>query len=696
MEKTPTDNNNTGNDRQNLSKDAEIEALKQQISQLQNQLNTLSNNTVPEPQATDGLQPNHSPRSISQAPPATPRTAPYPKSNPFRRNRDESAESIIGKYALPVIATVLILIGVCFFAATIWETMPDGVKAGMVFLLGAVIAGAGLLFGRKRQMRAFRVSMVAVALAIAYIDIICMFRLWEIIGLIITAVLILIWVGLCAFLSCILGECVFHFCSITGLYISSILCYDLFETDAAGIVIILALSAAYAALTITYKLRFHMLSFLFGIIGCLMMINLIAFSSPACDENSPICIAIRILVYAISCCYAFFYNRAGYDNPGEPKFVERIFGCLNSFAVSLTLVIYIAAISDNLFIPEYLPIIAVIVLFCIKKECRSENFIGGFIPLLSAFGCISDILLDTAYPGMVLFTIIPLVILFLGNTLTNSVLAVIAQAFLAVISLIFANDLNTESDPENLVFLVISIFISAAFYIIYLRRQQRYYYSSTLILLLITITANGNAFSTLFEAEAVGVLTSVILLATVAVNAIFVIEKSPSAAITRIDLIIYGFVSQIFLLEVYSEAIDPVSKVFYILLLAASLILIWYSIGYKSDRKMFASLMCMSLLLIDYFVIVYQTFLAEYGFVISVGLLLIATCFIVYGFRKRSKAARLYGLVLVFVAVAKMLLIDIIITDQIMRVACLIGAGLICLAISFLYNKMEKKLKEEA
>ncbi len=84
---------------------------------------------------------------------------------------------------------------------------------------------------------------------------------------------------------------------------------------------------------------------------------------------------------------------------------------------------------------------------------------------------------------------------------------------------------------------------------------------------------------------------------------------------------------------------------------------------------------------------------SEYELAGSVITLCLALVFIICGFRIKQKTLRLYGLFLTMVCVLKLLLIDISYENSIMRVIGFIGAGIICFAISWLYNRANRKLK---
>ncbi len=81
------------------------------------------------------------------------------------------------------------------------------------------------------------------------------------------------------------------------------------------------------------------------------------------------------------------------------------------------------------------------------------------------------------------------------------------------------------------------------------------------------------------------------------------------------------------------------------------------------------------------------------SFVISLVGIIFAVVFIVIGFYKRLKGFRLYGLVLCLVCIAKLLLVDVEYDSSLMRPVGYLTAGLLCYLISWIYSKLENRIK---
>lgn len=79
------------------------------------------------------------------------------------------------------------------------------------------------------------------------------------------------------------------------------------------------------------------------------------------------------------------------------------------------------------------------------------------------------------------------------------------------------------------------------------------------------------------------------------------------------------------------------------------------------------------------------------SFVIGIVL---AIAFIGVGFYYRMKGFRLYGLVLCLVCVAKLLLVDVEYDSSVMRPVGCLTAGLLCYFVSWIYSKLENRIKK--
>ena len=76
-------------------------------------------------------------------------------------------------------------------------------------------------------------------------------------------------------------------------------------------------------------------------------------------------------------------------------------------------------------------------------------------------------------------------------------------------------------------------------------------------------------------------------------------------------------------------------------------------------------------------------------------MLLFAAGSIVFGFYKNYKSFRVYGLILSMVSIFKLVLFDVTNKSALYNAVGFLVCGLICFGISFLYNKIENRVKKK-
>ena len=85
----------------------------------------------------------------------------------------------------------------------------------------------------------------------------------------------------------------------------------------------------------------------------------------------------------------------------------------------------------------------------------------------------------------------------------------------------------------------------------------------------------------------------------------------------------------------------------------------------------------------------------ELSMLLSVLMLLSGAGSITFGFYKNYKSFRIYGLILSMVSVFKLILFDVSGKSALYNAAGFLVCGLICFGISFLYNKIENRVKRK-
>ena len=83
------------------------------------------------------------------------------------------------------------------------------------------------------------------------------------------------------------------------------------------------------------------------------------------------------------------------------------------------------------------------------------------------------------------------------------------------------------------------------------------------------------------------------------------------------------------------------------------------------------------------------------NFIVDIIFFVIAITCIIIGFEQNYKSFRYYGLVLSLISVAKLTLIDITYSNSVGRAFSFFICGILCFAISLIYNKIDKNFKNK-
>lgn len=162
------------------------------------------------------VRPADAPRSLkmdvpplhsAQARPAPPLSRPKPQPGPSRRAGKTGwsilgmsvSESSIGKYIISLLACLLLLLGCCVLILMGWSHMSRLVKAAVIALGGGgfLAVGLGLV---KKLPKSFSDSLTACGLCILYADVVALYQAWALVPLWGVLLLILAWDGACILL----------------------------------------------------------------------------------------------------------------------------------------------------------------------------------------------------------------------------------------------------------------------------------------------------------------------------------------------------------------------------------------------------------------------------------------------------------------------------------------------------------------
>ena len=112
----------------------------------------------------------------------------------------------VGKYALTVLASVLILGAVCVFLALLWPSIPDFVKYVLLLAIGVGLELLGAQRARNFSMRPFWLGVSGLGSAILFLDVTAGGMLFGLYGGLLSVILVLAWCGVAFYLGRMAGS----------------------------------------------------------------------------------------------------------------------------------------------------------------------------------------------------------------------------------------------------------------------------------------------------------------------------------------------------------------------------------------------------------------------------------------------------------------------------------------------------------
>lgn len=202
-------------------------------------------------------------------------------SGEYKKKQEAShrlTETSLGKYALPVLATILILSGLGVLSYMTWDLIPDAGKSVLILLLAGCFAGAGII-SEKKGYHVFSHALTGLSFAAVYLDLIIMHWIWNIMSLPVTFLGIAAWCIVGAWLAQKQKDRFYYLIVFTGLLVSTGVSYKVLNSnlDLSATVLLLVLMAGYLALSWMYQKEYQEHRLLVGLTGALMFLVMSEF-----------------------------------------------------------------------------------------------------------------------------------------------------------------------------------------------------------------------------------------------------------------------------------------------------------------------------------------------------------------------------------------------------------------------------------
>lgn len=646
---------------------AEIQSLAQQINDLSARVSAL--------ERTETVQPAQ--RAIQ-----SPQPKPVPMPKPASTLKiSQNLENKVGKNLFAIVASLLVLIGVCVFISTIYAYIPDAVKILVIFVLGFVLLGGGLALYLKNSNR-FWLGVASCGLAELLVSIITAHSYFGVLSLGVTFGLTLLWV-ISAFWLTKFQPTVFKTIGYIGFIISILLGLSLLGDG--DVPMYLMLLCSFAVLSAFFVVINPSRVKLNTTLAFLNVANLSLFLLYEHNLPDNVCWLSGALVIAILAAYHGLYLLRGKLHADAYPFFSilsmvvlglfiRDYHMAVIIPMSLSLLFFLwfanhrvtkkqtAQVLYSVFAGVYIAILAMV-----AGSWRLSFWFAGFA--VAAYGLYwLTKKRSVAWLGFVCFSMF-----YAMNGLDHKLTMVgIFAAALGVFAVLrFTKLLHRDAALE------------AAWYVLSFAIAH-----SLKSIVLNELSLTGHEYHTM-RTICDGVFYSLLTIP----NTLYlhITLKDPARIMNITPKGIVVMVVQGFLFFNCLYAIE--SEMWYIVTLGivGSLLVASYSLLYTfktrgNDKKLMVwqfvkfSLYCWTVL----------NLLESPGILVNITLLLIAIAAVIVGFKLNQKSVRIYGLVLSLLDVVCLILFNVDYSDSLKLAGGIVLCGVLCFVISFIYSRISK------
>lgn len=595
------------------------------------------------------------------------------------------SEVFVGRYALPVIASMMILIGICAMGFIVWDIIPDMLKATLVFMIAGCCFGIGLWIGRKNKMIIFKNAILSTGLAILYADIVLMQSVWLFVPEYIAIGLFLIWCTFGILLSRYYNEKLFYWITVIGIAVTAFLLREGISYDLRGFVVSFIMIAAFIINCFLFIRQYEEGSPVFGLAAIGIFYSLGYHENDLNDKNV-FCLVLQIFIILSMFCFAFFKDQIMYKADKKQDLFAEIL--LIVFAIISPLFILDLEIEKHILKMLWIIIFAGLFL----KGRKNRELLSFFLlpTLLCAFAYISLDIMDNLAGWSILVGIL----FFVSKRTKESAFTV--QYIITSVLLIFASCLtfllSSFVTIENLFLMGVSLIGIYIGIFIYSLKKENYYCDcmTSFGCILIHIYFIGYAIANKENKNWIIVIMAMSLFCVFAGTALLLAKRFSEKS--RTNLAIIAIVISLAFNIIYLTTDNMIIQVILAIIILIHIALAAHLFGILEENVLWKDISTSVFILGNLLVMSARTVIWDYGIILSLCVIIVSSLFIIGGFMMKKKGMRLFGLIIILMSIIKMILIDISETSSLIRVIAFIFGGIICFGISYVYNRLEKNL----
>lgn len=626
----------------------------------------------------------------------------FPPASRDAKKKEKNLENVVGRNLMGILASILIFIGMILFATVAYEAFSNAARVFFIYAVSGVLLLIGLA-GMRKNRNAFYLSLAGCGAGAVYISLFLTYGYFELINGVLLYLLLGVWSFIVFFLGG-KGSLLFKTIGQSGILISA--CYGtvmllMEEKSPALLSFTLVLMFYYIVVTVFYLLMDHTTGYKANLPFLSMdFFGAVILMMAACNIRKeiqlPVQVALAVIILTYTLFLLFLYRqRILKKEMTEDASIGWAFSVFaQAVFVTVTLVELIIDKSQWIrgctamvefgalwLLVEYktrkdvgrTASLAVIYLFLcffsgslgiLSKLLGIGMFalpflIIGFFKkdkLYFAFGCVSSFIYILFYDNgnyvalynlfSVLFILLILFFLLYGDRIYHAGFKLLAYAMLQIFLFRMAGVLAEHT--------VLSW--TVCINIVYL--------ASAVLCILATHSSFCNDWHGHGQKEksiqiALGVLNIMLMLWS-------------NWALNLMNGEIFHILTLLAFLALCSQNIMPMVRHY-----GKSLGVGLYT-GFKLTLFLQSSLF---------------SYLIE-SYVVTLACLFLALIFITFGFLRNYKPIRLYGLLLSLYSIFKLVMVDVTYDSTLSRALTILGCGVMAFVISFVYNKISRKLEE--
>lgn len=603
-----------------------------------------------------------------------------------KQPKEKNMESAVGKNLMSIFASILIFVSIIFFSKLLYDNLTDNIKTIVMFLTSFSITGLGLFLMKKNPENKIYLSLAGCGLGSIYISLFISNILFKTLNNIVLYLFLALWI----FFICLLSKKhskIFQFIGQIGITISIILgTYNCLKYYISiGSFEFLLITIYFSITSLVFYLThlekenskniinntFNLINTIILIFGCISLKEM----------EMAIPTVIVITLYLLSTIIIQYFK----------TFIESknltfsIFNIITLFLISIPL----SSIFDSMLIPFIIYIILLIINEY-KTNSSSTTLLNAFFVIMILITTLDFEISSTLF---IIYLVLSLLFILYGLKFEKTEFDIYGIGYLFACAILTGHNMILHPILMTLSVAFIAYILKNYYYNTFIKVGTYASYVLCLYLEFINVIDYFEVREYLEVASVIkisgyviiGLLNYLMWKTKLGLNW----KTSESENLTENTCrIINGYLMAMSSFDL-SRTSSGFEHLWFILITIALFVVNTKEVLEKdtiqSGLYIGAKYTALAILILNS--------LDVPNFLLSIVCLIIAIANIIYGFKYDYKSLRIYGLLLALLNVIKLLLFDISFANTVGFAFSLFMCGSLCFAISFIYNKMEQKFK---